>query len=161
MEFYFPLKLITSRKLSQVFAAHGGGLGEAGSNTSLESLGFTPVRGMLKGYMDLVFIHGGRYYIIDWKSNFLGSGAEEYNLTRLREVMEEEYYVLQYHLYVVALHKYLSRRVKGYCYDTHFGGVFYLFVRGIDPRLGSSCGIFADRPGEDLIDALSLYLTGV
>jgi exodeoxyribonuclease V beta subunit len=62
-------------------------------------------------------------------------------------------YNLQYYIYTVALHKYLESRVPDYAYDTHFGGVFYLFVRGIHPAQPGS-GVFYDRPPEGLVAAL-------
>jgi exodeoxyribonuclease V beta subunit len=160
MEFYYPLKLITSKKLARILAAHTGTRDTAMGEIAYERLGFAPVRGMLKGYVDLVFLHQGRYYILDWKSNFLGPSRDAYNPTRLRQVMEQEQYTLQYLLYAVALHKFLSYRVPGYRYETHFGGVFYMFLRGIEPDLGPEYGVFADRPPEDLIAELSHYLTG-
>jgi exodeoxyribonuclease V beta subunit len=69
--------------------------------------------------------------------------------------MSEDLYVLQYHLYAVALHEYLKGRMAGYDYDRHFGGVFYVFLRGVDPARGPETGIFRDRPRRDLIEDLS------
>lgn len=68
--------------------------------------------------------------------------------------MREELYVLQYHLYTVALHEYLKGRLKDYDYDRHVGGVFYVFLRGVDPARGTG-GIFRDRPARRLIETLS------
>jgi exodeoxyribonuclease V beta subunit len=70
-------------------------------------------------------------------------------------VMRDDLYVLQYHLYAVALHEYLKSRVQGYDYDSHFGGVFYVFLRGVDPAKAPGTGIFCDRPSRGLIEALS------
>jgi exodeoxyribonuclease V beta subunit len=68
--------------------------------------------------------------------------------------------VLQYHLYSLALHRYLERHIPQYDYRLHFGGVFYLFIRGIDPRSGAEYGLFRDRPEESLILALDRYMRG-
>jgi ATP-dependent exoDNAse (exonuclease V) beta subunit (contains helicase and exonuclease domains) len=71
--------------------------------------------------------------------------------------MSQHAYHLQYLLYTVAVHRYLRLRLTNYDYDVHFGGVFYLFLRGMDPALGSDYGIFRDRPGRTLVDALCAY----
>lgn len=109
----------------------------------------------MKGFIDLVFEHGGRFYLVDWKSNHLGARAEDYGAEALAAVMGEDLYVLQYHLYAVALHEYLKGRVRGYDYDRHFGGVFYVFLRGVDPALGPGFGIFRDRPDRRLVETLA------
>ncbi len=123
-------------------------------------LSFSPVRGFLKGYMDLVFENKGRYFLVDYKSNYLGAARSEYSSERLTQVMTDDQYLLQYHLYTVALHKYLEARITGYKYDNHFGGVYYLFVRGMGPLLPGESrekphGIFFDRPNIHLINSLS------
>lgn len=108
----------------------------------------------------MVFHYNGRYYLVDWKSNLLGDSGN-YRREKLDEVMEKELYILQYHIYVVALHQFLGVRDNNYHYREHFGGVFYLFLRGIDPERGSEYGIFFDRPEFDLINNLSHFLTGL
>jgi exodeoxyribonuclease V beta subunit len=72
--------------------------------------------------------------------------------------MEEHDYVLQYHLYAVALHRHLARRLPGYDFETHMGGAYYLFLRGMSPDAPRGCGIFYDRPSRSLIEALSACL---
>ena len=62
---------------------------------------------------------------------------------------------IQYHLYVIALNRYLRLRLPGYDYKNHFGGVYYIFMRGVDPDIGLEFGIFRDRPAADFIDKLS------
>ena len=105
--------------------------------------------------MDLVYQQGGRYYLLDWKSNHLGNRPEEYGKEALATTMESNLYGLQYLLYTVALNRYLSLRVAGYDYDTHFGGVRYLFLRGINPRWGAEYGVFRDLPPAELIRELT------
>jgi exodeoxyribonuclease V beta subunit len=61
---------------------------------------------------------------------------------------------------VLALHHYLKKRLPDYRYRDHFGGVFYIFLRGVDPKAGDEFGIYRDLPGEDLVEALSLNLIG-
>jgi len=112
------------------------------------------LNGMLKGFMDLVFAHQGRYYVLDYKSNWLGAEPAAYRRDRLDEAMARESYLLQYLIYTVALHRYLRLRVPDYDYERHFGGVYYLFLRGMDPAQGPACGVFHDRPAPALVVAL-------
>jgi exodeoxyribonuclease V beta subunit len=117
-------------------------------------LAFDPVKGFLRGFMDLVFMHEGRYYLIDWKSNHLGNSVEDYGQDALLKSMIRDNYILQYHLYTVALHRYLKNRLEGYSYDKHFGGVFYVYLRGVDPARGPEYGIFRARPDEGAVERL-------
>jgi exodeoxyribonuclease V beta subunit len=158
LEFSFPLDLLTSKRLRAAFAVHRGIEFPTGLPEALEQLDFVPVRGAMKGFIDLVFERDGRFYLADWKSNFLGTDVDAYAQAALREVMMRQLYVLQYHLYAVALDRYLAFRIPGYEYDTHFGGVYYLFLRGIKPEHGSKYGVFFDRPSQALIRELSRSL---
>ncbi|MBA1331322.1 hypothetical protein QQ73_09210, partial [Candidatus Endoriftia persephone str. Guaymas] len=108
--------------------------------------------GLMRGFIDLVFQHQGRFYLADYKSNHLGNRPEEYHCEALEQAMQAHRYRLQYLIYTLALHRYLRQRLPDYDYQRHFGGVYYLFVRGIRP--GSRHGIFYDRPPLALIEAL-------
>ena len=156
MEFCFPLNLVTPAILEEVFARHRTppAVGEAAAAESIERLHFAPTRGFMKGFIDLVFEHRGRYYLIDWKSNRLGAAPEDYHPDRLRTVMREHLYDLQYHIYTLALHQYLRRRVPGYDYARDFGGVGYVFLRGVNCARGAQYGLFCDRPEPRLVHAL-------
>jgi exodeoxyribonuclease V beta subunit len=68
--------------------------------------------------------------------------------------MEEKFYILQSHLYAVALNQYLKLRVPSYDYEKHFGGIFYLFLRGIAPEHGPQFGVYGQFPSRGLIEAL-------
>ncbi|HEV7390637.1 MAG TPA: hypothetical protein VGO08_03260, partial [Burkholderiales bacterium] len=114
--------------------------------------------GYMRGFIDIVFEHGGRYYLADYKSNWLGPTINAYQQEALTKAMGREAYYLQYLVYCVALHRYLQLRVRGYSYDTHFGGVRYLFVRGMHPDSGATRGVYADTPPRELIEALDRYL---
>jgi len=111
--------------------------------------------GYLTGFIDLLYRHKGRYYIIDWKSNWLKGSLERFSHEGLREEMTLHGYWLQYLIYTVAVHHYLRSRIPEYDYDTHFGGVHYLFLRGFDH---ATHGLFSDRPPKALIEALSPLL---
>ena len=154
LAFHFPIGNLTVARLEQFFEEHQ-------LLSRQNAFDFFPVEGFLKGFIDLVIQHEGRYFIADYKSNFLGGHAEDYHHERLPSVMAESNYVLQYHLYVVALHRFLSYRLGNtYDYDTHFGGVRYLFVRGISQESSPMFGVFTDRPSASLIEDLSQFLTG-
>lgn len=114
----------------------------------------------MKGFMDLVFRFQDRFYLVDWKSNFLGPKVADYAPGALQKAMAENCYPLQYHLYVVALHRYLAARIPGYRYESHFGGVYYIFLRGVDPEQGSAYGIYRHRPEAAAIEALCQNLMG-
>jgi exodeoxyribonuclease V beta subunit len=146
LEFHFPLKWTTPEGLRSLFLARRDLEPGPAMDDVLGGLRFSPARGFMRGFIDLVFLFEGKYYLVDWKSNFLGEGDESYGPAGIARAMAEHRYALQYTLYTVALDRYLALRLPGYEYDTHFGGVFYLFLRGIDPERGSGYGIFRDRP---------------
>ena len=172
LEFMLPLKPLTSTTLEKVInecmpsitvpsPLRGEGQGEgSGSLHSYRSSRFTfdPVKGFLRGFMDLVFMHDGRYYLIDWKSNHLGGSVEDYGQDALLKSMIRDNYILQYHIYCVALDQYLKQRLHGYNYDDHFGGGFYVYLRGVDPARGPEYGIFRARPDEEDLVKLSEVL---
>jgi exodeoxyribonuclease V beta subunit len=149
LEFTFPLKRTTPASIRDLFA---GASGDAES--SLSRLKFDPVQGYVQGFIDLVFRLNETFYVVDWKSNWLGNRVEDYHQEAMRREMNERLYPLQYHLYTVALHQHLGTRLRGYEYEKHFGGVFYLFVRGIDP-MRPELGVFHDRPSAKRIGSLS------
>ncbi len=162
LEFMFPLKTLTPEGLHR--ALHGclppGS--PAGMPYPTARLAFDPVKGFLRGFMDLVFVHERRYFLVDWKSNHLGDAVEDYHPDALASVMAREGYVLQYHLYCVALDQYLRNRMDGYDYDSHFGGVIYVFLRGVDPAKGSGYGIFRARSdGETVARMAAVLMDGV
>jgi exodeoxyribonuclease V beta subunit len=154
LEFYFPLREISPRTLAAVFAARSRRAAPAVFPESLGRLQFAPVRGYLMGFMDMVFRFEGQFYLVDWKSNYLGDRLEDYHVEALAKVMDERYYVLQYHLYTVALDQYLRLRLPDYEYEKDFGGIFYIFLRGVEPELGPDYGIFRDRPTRELVRTL-------
>ncbi|WP_168161191.1 exodeoxyribonuclease V subunit beta [Desulfatibacillum aliphaticivorans] len=147
MEFYFPIKKITPKAFEGIF---GNGL----PKDRPDRLHFSPVKGFVHGFMDMVFCFDGRYYIVDWKSNHLGNAPEDYGPESLAHAMVHHKYDLQYLLYTLALDLHLAQRIKDYDYEKHFGGIFYIFLRGVDKSLGPEYGIFQDRPGLDMIQRL-------
>jgi exodeoxyribonuclease V beta subunit len=118
------------------------------------------MQGFMVGTIDLLLESGGRYYIIDYKSNRLGDTVAHYAAAALGNAIAHEHYYLQYLIYTVAVHRYLRTRVPGYAYETHMGGVMYLFLRGM--RTGTQDGVFFTRPPLALIADLEarLFHTG-
>jgi len=117
------------------------------------------IRGMMTGLIDLVVRHENRYYLLDYKSNHLGNNLESYLPDSLQRAITHHQYDLQYLIYTVALHRYLRQRLADYQYDTHFGGVYYLFLRGMHKDRANS-GVFFDRPEVSLIQHLDDVLDG-
>jgi exodeoxyribonuclease V beta subunit len=157
MEFYFPLNPTNSRDLKRIFAGQTPIPAATDFSVRCEKLTFSPVEGYMKGYIDMLFKHRNRFYLVDWKSNYLGDRLEQYRPSALIRTMGEEYYFLQYHLYTLAIHQYLKMRRPGYEYTRDFGGVFYIFLRGVVAD-NSRCGIFHDRPDPNLIFKLGKTL---
>jgi exodeoxyribonuclease V beta subunit len=102
--------------------------------------------GYVWGFIDLVYRFRGRYYLLDWKSNRLPA----YGPAELARSMAEARYDVQYKLYALAIDRWLAGLVPGYDFETHFGGVQYLYLRGLRPDAdpaGPPPGVFAIRPG--------------
>jgi exodeoxyribonuclease V beta subunit len=163
-------------ELARVLGDHAGDcpLLTADALARIETLPGTPLRGYLTGQIDLVFrVHGQeKWFLADYKSNWLGDPntgrceIEDYRPERVVQSMDKSLYVLQYHLYTVALHRLLRWRIPDYSYDRHLGGSLYLFLRGmmgpIGPRGADGCphGVFFDRPPSARIEALDRLLAG-
>ena len=105
--------------------------------------------GILNGIIDLVFEHDGKYYIVDWKTNWLGTSNTDYAPGRIPPVMGREGYVLQSYLYAAALLRFLRLRNKDY---DAFGGVYYIFLRGLSR--GTQNGMWFDVPPRECLERL-------
>lgn len=115
------------------------------------------LNGMLKGFIDLVFVHEGRYFVLDYKSNWLGSTDAAYRPETMAAAVLAHRYELQYLFYVLALHRLLKVRLPDYDYDRHVGGALYLFLRGMSAPSG---GVFAARPSREMIETLDAAFAG-
>lgn len=164
LPFTFPVlaatadKTVTSRSLHRIFSDHAMDCAPEYA-ARLGSLDFPALAGYLKGFVDLIFEHQGRWYVVDYKSNHLGGRYDEYNPAALRRAMADHHYYLQYHLYIVALHRYLRLRLADYDYERHIGGVFYLFFKGMHPDEPEN-GIFFDRPPAARVMAITELFFG-
>jgi exodeoxyribonuclease V beta subunit len=115
------------------------------------------LNGMLKGYIDFVFCHAGRYYVVDYKSNYLGADARSYDRSSMTECILAHRYDLQYTLYTLALHRLLKARLPDYDYARDVGGVIYLFLRG---AAADGTGVYVDTPPAALIRHLDAAMLG-
>lgn len=115
------------------------------------------MNGMFKGYIDLVFRHEGRYYIMDYKSNDLGPGPASYSDAALAAAMCASRYDVQLIMYIFALHRLLQARLPDYDYDTHMGGGVYFFLRGFE---APGQGLVSLRPEHALMLELDAMFDG-
>lgn len=144
MEFYFQLQ---HASLSEVES-----LLKKDYEIGIKTWNRQYIQGMMNGFIDMVFRHNNKYYILDWKSNYLGYLPEDYNSESVKTAMDYNNYHLQYLIYTVALIKYLKTRMSDFDYQQDFGGIIYVFLRGV--RNGSSNGIYTHKPEEKNINAL-------
>lgn len=179
LEFNLPLGLLKAHPLNNLLRQYDPLSKQAGD------LIFQNVQGMLKGFIDLTFTHKGLWYVLDWKSNWLGDTTAAYTQEAMAKGMIDHRYDLQYLIYVLALHRMLKSRLPEYDYDTHMGGAFYIFLRGIQPpntletltepkddlattgdlftgetQPHEQTGIYHHRPQRELIEALDRLFQG-
>ncbi len=155
LEFYFPLNNVSPEILEDVYRRSYPPSSTAVFAEDMGKLRFSPARGYMHGFMDLVFCHQDRYYLLDWKSNYLGDGLDAYTPEALGAEMRTEYYLFQSHVYTIALDRYLQARMPEYRYADHFGGIYYIFLRGVDASAGADYGIYYEKPPEGFVQALS------
>jgi exodeoxyribonuclease V beta subunit len=151
MEFWLGATEVDARRLDALVCAHTL---EGVPRSRLQP---QQLNGMLKGFMDLVFEHEGRYYVADYKSNWLGPDDAAYTLAAMRDEVLHHRYELQYCLYLFALHRLLRARLPDYDYDQHVGGAVYVFLRG---HAASTQGLHLERPPRELMDAMDLLFSG-
>ncbi|AMR65299.1 exodeoxyribonuclease V subunit beta [Aquipseudomonas alcaligenes] len=145
--FTFPVERLDVERLRALLADPAFGLPEP-MRQAAERLQFDELKGYLKGFIDLTFEHAGRWYILDYKSNWLGPTAAHYGAERLEQAIAAEHYHLQYLIYLVALRRFLRTRLAGFS-DAQLGGAWYLFLRGMP-----AAGVYFARPSDALLDAL-------
>lgn len=150
MEFWLPVQRLVTAEVDALCAAH---LLPGMERPALQD---SVLHGMLMGFADLVFEHGGRYWVLDYKSNHLGAADGDYNPTALGQAMATHRYDVQAAIYLLALHRLLGSRL-GRDYDParHLGGALYLFLRGIH---GPGHGVYLIPAAPDWIAALDTLL---
>jgi exodeoxyribonuclease V beta subunit len=152
MEFWLAAQHVDTRQLDELVCRHT--LDGAPRPALLPQ----QVNGMLKGFIDLVFEHEGRYFVADYKSNWLGPFDADYTPAALRDAVLHHRYELQYVLYVFALHRLLRVRLPDYDYERHIGGAVYIFLRG---HAAPSQGLHCERPPKVLIESIDELFQGV
>jgi exodeoxyribonuclease V beta subunit len=139
MEFFFDIKQFTPKEISVLC-----------EKVSIDDS--RTLEGFMTGFIDLFFEHKGKYYILDWKSNFLGNSLQDYQADRLDAVLTDNNYHLQYLIYSIALKRYLELRLSDFNYERDFGGVYYVFLRGC--RSGANTGVFYAKPDQEMVEAM-------
>lgn len=155
MQFYFSVKTLQSARFNQLLNQYLG---------TQSDIDFSSFEGHLKGAIDLVFEANEQFYILDYKSNYLGDHASDYQADALAVAMEEHRYDIQYVIYTLALHRFLTQRKKdAYQYQRDFGGVLYVFLRGLNIEQSSlpntvekdtPTGVYFAKPPAEFILAL-------
>ena len=149
MPFYFHMERLDTRKINDALSGE----------TTVTPLSPKVMQGYLTGFVDLFCEHDGKFYILDYKTNFLGGNMGDYRLDRLISAMASHNYGLQYWIYTLVLHRYLANVLPGYSYKKHFGGVLYLFVRGLSPALPGN-GVYAALPSQEILTRLDTAVGG-
>ncbi|WP_439877133.1 exodeoxyribonuclease V subunit beta [Pseudomonas prosekii] len=151
MEFWFASHTVDVLKLDELVRQH--------THNGVARVAAEPVllNGMFKGFIDLTFEHEGRYYVADYKSNWLGVDDAAYTEQAMEQSILDNRYDLQYVLYLLALHRQLKARLPDYDYDRHIGGALYLFLRG---TRAASQGVYFARPPRELIERLDRLFQG-
>ncbi|XBC40131.1 MAG: exodeoxyribonuclease V subunit beta [Buchnera aphidicola (Nurudea ibofushi)] len=140
LKFFFPIEnQLTNKKLYEIFKMSN----RPNKNFFPEHL--NPIKGMFTGSIDLVFKRKKKYYLLDYKSNWLGDSNYCYAIENIESAIISNYYDLQYQIYSIALHRYLKQRIKNYCFLKHFGGIYVLFLRAIENR-NLNTGLFFKLP---------------
>lgn len=148
MKFFLPIqKILNSTDLNHIIQSLDP------ISSLAPKISFNPITGLLTGSIDLVFVWNKRYYIIDYKSNYLGENKNAYSTINIKKEIIKNRYDLQYQIYTIALHQYLNKKIKKYQYKNDFGGIFYIFLRGINHK-HTSHGIFYTMPNCLLVNNL-------
>ena len=146
MEFNFPINKLDANKLFNVLGLENK---QPSSN----------YKGFMKGFIDLIFRWKGKYYILDYKSNHLGNSESSYLMDELSREMNHSNYILQYHIYLIAFLRFIRTKNPLFDYENEFGGIIYLFLRGIHPIKPTS-GVYFDKPKVALLNYLDELMRG-
>nr|WP_150467094.1 UvrD-helicase domain-containing protein [Francisella sp. SYW-9] len=151
-EFYFPIanEKLYKNNIIKILEEYRN------SSIMVDELGNYKIFGMLHGFIDLIFEYDGKFYVADYKSNYLGDKLEDYNQQAMQEKNQSSFYDLQYLIYSVALNKYLKQNIPNYNFEKHFGGVYYFYLRGMK----NGYGIYQASPSFEIISKLSNLLNG-
>jgi len=161
-EFYFPMESASSQKLSQMLTEHRRTGGLLANKTSIVRLPhYQSLKGMMHGFIDLVFEHQGQYFVCDYKSSHLGDHFDDYKKEQLQANIENNYYDLQYLIYSLALHRHLKHSLENYDPAIHFGGIYYFYLRGMtDDEHHKDSGIYYRKILTEELEQLDQIFSG-
>ncbi|KGJ99688.1 exodeoxyribonuclease V subunit beta [Thalassotalea sp. ND16A] len=162
-EFYFPMENVKLDHLQQLLDQFRTGLelpAEQLAKINHQLPGFGQLKGMMHGFIDLIFEADGKYYLCDYKSSHLGDRFRDYLPVDLASHVVENFYDLQFMIYSLALHRYLARRIKNYDVNQHFGGVYYLYLRGMSAANDNFSGVFYQSLNQTLLENLDSVFSG-
>ncbi len=148
-EFYFPMHRAQTSQLANLLTDHRkSAVLESSGNSARRVMpvqlpSYQTLSGMMHGFIDLIFCHQGKYYVSDYKSSYLGSSITDYHHDKLLEHVEANHYDLQYLIYALALHRHLKQSLADYDFNRDFGGVYYLYLRGMSNHNDhAGCGVY-------------------
>ncbi len=148
MEFWFPSDGLQARRVDELCRQH------LQPDQPRPQLPERALKGLLMGFADLVFEHAGRYWVLDYKSNSLGTRDADYTPQAMAAAMLEHRYDVQATLYLLALHRLLKSRLgAAYRPAQQLGGAVYLFLRGVNGPASGCCAIEAPLALIDAVDA--------
>ncbi|WP_426370241.1 UvrD-helicase domain-containing protein [Pseudocolwellia sp. HL-MZ7] len=172
-EFYFPMNASNTSDLTSLLTQHRKEQMISPENSMLNAQliaqiqevqlpHYHKLKGMMHGFIDLIFEQDGKFYVCDYKSTFLGEDFSFYTKEAMRADIEHNHYDLQYLIYSLALHRYLSFALPDYDPQTHFGGIYYLYLRGVTNDLAySGAGVYQRSITVSELESLDSIFTGV
>jgi exodeoxyribonuclease V beta subunit len=151
MEFHMPLHQVRVKDFNKIINRY--------FKQQSRDYQFEQLNGMIKGFIDLMFEFEGKYYVADYKSNYLGDSYSHYNQSAMEHAMTDHDYHLQAILYTLALHRWLKHKLANYDYQRHIGGAYYLFIRGMSQNEPGS-GVYYFVPEQSMIEKLDDLFAG-
>ena len=161
-EFYFPMESASSARLSSLLTAHRrSGDAQLKHSPMVQLPSYQTLKGMMHGFIDLIFEHQGQYFVCDYKSSHLGDRFDDYQKVNLRENIENNYYDLQYLIYCLALHRHLKHTIEDYDPTLHFGGIYYFYLRGMtDDHSHQGAGVYYRKITVEELEQLDDIFSG-
>ncbi|CAL4043496.1 RecBCD enzyme subunit RecB [Buchnera aphidicola (Tetraneura ulmi)] len=149
LNFFLPIKNTLNQKKLFIITKKFDKLSKSSSN-----LTFSKKKGIITGSIDLIFLWKKKYYILDYKSNWLGNNEKSYSIKNIQLAMVKNQYCLQYQIYSLAMHRYLKSKIKNYNFEKYFGGIIYFFIRAVDKNKDHKYGVFKTNTNKNQIKKL-------
>ncbi|WP_367680143.1 3'-5' exonuclease [Buchnera aphidicola] len=159
LKFYFPIKkIINEHKFNEIIKFCSL------KNQKIPFFNFKNKKGILTGFVDLVIFSNKKYYILEYKSNWLGNDNTFYSKKNIKKEIIKHRYDIQSLLYIIAVNRYLSNKIKKYDFNKNFGGFYFLFIRGMyleKNQNNKNDGIYHFLPEKKYIDELDNFFKGI